>query len=151
MKFLKSILLVVALATYAAFEASAGQYDTFANTATSFSGGTNVVGLTTNSYTTQFIADSKLSEYVGITFKYTFFAAPVGVTPTVIARYQRSQDSTNWETAVPIVATMSGATNSVVWHTNIFVGASRYLRLNAIENTNSTVLTNVTLWWNIKR
>lgn len=144
----KSLLLLCVLCA-SALNSQAQWANGFAVT-TIMNGGTNVVGLTTNTYNAGVLTANR-SEHLAIAVQYTFFAAPVGVTPTVILRLNRSLDGSNWETAVPIILTMSGATNTCTWVTNVVVGSVPYLRLQSIENTNSAVLTNVFLWAGVKR
>lgn len=147
------VLFTLAFALFAV-SSQAQQYNTWATNMTRFNGGTNTVALNSTSavFTTQGVIDAKFSEYVALGFYYNFLIAPVGGTPTVIARFQRSVDNVNWESATNmVVLTMSGLTNGNTWVTNINMGSFRGLRLSTIENTNSTALTNVTLYYAIKR
>jgi hypothetical protein len=120
-------------------------FDTIVN------GGTNNIAAgATNVYTNSIISPVK-SEYLAVGVGYNFTVAPIGVTPTATLRLQRSLDGSNWESTPFHVLSPNGATNSVVWVTNFVIGASQYFRVSGVENTNSSAITNFTIWYALKR
>lgn len=116
-------------------------------------GGTNFVpNVATNTYTnlTAYV-DATRQEYVAIGLQYKFHTAPVGATPSVTMRLQRSFDGTNWESTAQHVLLANGVTNTCTWFTNLHSQGIPYYRLQTVENTNSAVITNVFLWYGTKK
>lgn len=152
-KFL-AILAAVALA----LPAFSAQYESY-TTVTLISGGTNNVAAgaagvaATNLYTGIGPIRTPYSEYLPLQISYNFHAAPVGTLPTVLFKFQRSVDGSNWESHTNLLTlTVSPVvTNSIVWVTNLTVAGYANLRLHSVENTNSAVLTNLTVKYGIKR
>lgn len=113
----------------------------------------NVANAATNTYEANsgLIAATR-QEYLPIALKYSFHTAPVGGTPSVTVRLQRSLDNSNWESAAPLhVLLANGATNTCTWVTNFNVGGMPYFRIATIENTNSAVITNIQVYYGLKR
>lgn len=150
-KLLKLLTLGVLACVAFVASAPAQQYERYAYT-TVLSGGTNNVALnSTNTYNTGAITTT-LQEYLPIQIKYKFHEAPVGATPSVTVRLQRSLDNSNWESSGPLhVLLANGATNTCTWVTNINCAGIPYWRISTIENTNSAVITNVTVLYGTKR
>lgn len=111
-----------------------------------------VPAVTTNTYgTNSGMISANRQEYLPITVQYTFFTAPVGSTPTVKVRLGRSLDQIHWESVPFDVLTVTGATNTTTWITNITCAGIPFYRVEAIENTNSAVITNIGVWFGTKR
>jgi hypothetical protein len=112
----------------------------------------NVAATATNTYQANSgVIVATRQEYLPVAVKYSYHAAPVGGTPSVVLRLERSVDNSNWETTPFHVLTASGATNTCTWMTNLTVGGMPYFRISTIENTNSAVITNLQFYYGLKR
>lgn len=128
-------------------------------------GGTNNIAAgssgvaTTNVYTNLTMVVNR-SEYFTLGVNYNFTAAPVGATPTIVLRLQRSFDGSHWESQFGgsgpgatgfHVFTINGATNDCTAMTNLTAAGTAFYRIVAIENTNSAPVTNLTVVYGVKR
>lgn len=143
-------LLAGACALLAPAGAHAQQYFGFGSTTLITGGTNNIAAGATNVYTNVVISPTR-SEYLAFSVNYNFTVAPIGVTPTVTLRLQRSLDNSNWEATPAVILSPNGATNNVVWVTNIVAGSVPYYRVSGVENTNSSAVTNFALLWGVKR
>ena len=144
-------LLTVGILASMALSVSAQQYQRYVYTEL-FASTNNVAATATNTYggNSPLIA-TPLQGDLPIQVKYNFFTAPVGATPSVTIRLQRSLDNSNWETNTLHVLLANGSTNACIWVTNITAAGIPYWRVYTIENTNSAVLTNFSLTYGTKR
>jgi hypothetical protein len=152
MTFFKSLRLLALFALFC--ENSQAQFGGLGGSylSTVISGGTNnVATVATNTYAA--VLAPVRSEWMAVMVKYTFVAAPVGVTPTVTLRFARANDASNYEniSSLPISLSSQGATNTCIYFTNVVVQGVPYFKLTSIENTNSTAITNLTVSYSVKR
>lgn len=141
---------LIILSLCASVATSSAQYVRGSSQTTVMDGGTNnVANLATNTYAAGVI-DATQQDHVAVALKYSFHAAPAGGTPAIVFRFASSVDGTIYETTPKWVITCSGATNTCIVITNLSTYAYPYLRLSTIENTNSAVITNVSIVYNIK-
>lgn len=158
-------ILIATVICLAALPQAKAQYQSGYALTTLISGGTNNIAAgsggvaATNQYTNLVMVANR-SEYLVFGAKYNFHAAPVGGTPSLTFRIQRSIDGSNWESQYGgstfgatgfHVFTANGATNACVAITNLTVAGMPYFRIVAVENTNSAVVTNLTVWYGVKR
>lgn len=146
MKFIRTILVTVALV--AAFTVAAPDAKAQATINTIMSGGTNnVAAVATNTYTAGAlcIAEGAASQFTAIQISYAFHAAPVGAAPSVQFTLKRSLDNSNWEDTAFHTLLATGNTNTTIWLTNLAPCSVPYLCISEIRNTNSAVITNITV------
>ena len=106
------------------------------------SGGTNVIGLTTNTYDSEIQLNLTRPTEIGLAFSVKNHTS--GATSNVTFNFQHSLDGANWETTPTFSITFASAstTNCVV--TNLTLNAKGHLRLHQGINTNAAgVMTNI--------
>jgi len=146
MKFIKTILAAVALV--AAFNVALPEAKAQTTVNPIMNGGTNNVAVnSTNTYTAGAlcIAEGAASQFTAIQISYAFHVAPVGDSPSVTFTLKRSLDNSNWENTAFHTLLATGNTNTTIWITNLAPCSVPYLCVSEIRNTNSAVITNITV------
>jgi hypothetical protein len=106
------------------------------------SAGTNVIGLTTNTYDIPIGLNLTRATDVGLTFEVKNHTS--GATSNVTFNFQHSLDGAHWETTPTFSVTLASASTTNTLVTNLTINAKGYLRLHQGINTNAAgVMTNV--------
>lgn len=148
-RFLSSLIALIALA--AVSTARAQGYSAYSAEILLSGGTNNIAAAATNTYTTGNVMSLTRQREVGLLFSFNLQSASSS-THTIL--FSSSVDGTNWKTndAGYTLSLAANGTSTVLFTTNLTVGAIGYLRLESISNTNAAIaLTNLAVLYSIKR